>query len=241
MHSTDPSISTSTKDRILIVDEDSMSCELLQFKFDSEGFQTDIAHDGASALAMNPAQYTLLLIDLMGNKQMDGFQLASRLKRNPDTYNTPFIFISRKASEDDVVSGLDAGADDYIPKPFSTRELVARVRSVLRRRKMMAKRRMSSLMTFEGLQIDLGTGLATVDGAPIKLSRTEFLILALLLRHRGRFFTRTDIRNEAWDDDNADDVSERAVDTNISRLRKKLGSYGPNIINRQGYGYAFLS
>lgn len=236
-----PSFDSANKDRILIVDEDLMSCELLQFKFDSEGFQADIAHDGPSVLAMNPAQYSLLLIDLMGNKTMDGFQLASRLKRNAETYNTPFIFISRKASEDDIVSGLDAGADDYIPKPFSARELVARVRSVLRRRKMMAKRRMSNVMTFEGLQIDLGTGLAAIDGQQIKLSRTEFLILALLLRHRGRFFTRTDIRNEAWDNNDAsDDVSERAVDTNISRLRKKLGEYGSHIVNRQGHGYAFL-
>ena len=237
-----PSFDSPNKDRILIIDEDLMSCELLQFKFTSEGFQTDIAHDGPSVLANNPEKYSLLLIDLMSNPTMNGFQLASKLKRNPDTYNIPFIFISRTASEDDVVNGLDAGADDYIQKPFSARELVARVRSVLRRRKMMAKRRMSNVMTFEGLQVDLGTGLAAIDGAQIKLSRTEFLILALLIRHRGRFFTRTDIRNEAWDssESGGDDVNERAVDTNISRLRKKLGAYGSHIINRQGHGYAFL-
>ncbi len=107
---------------------------------------------------------------------------------------------------------------------------------------MMAKRRMSNVMTFEGLQIDLGTGLGSIDGAQIKLSRTEFLILALLLRHRGRFFSRAEIRDEAWDssEPGSDDVSERTVDTNISRLRKKLGDYGAHIINRQGYGYAFV-
>lgn len=238
MQSTDP----ANTDRLLIVDEDLMSCELLQYKFASEGFQADIAHDGPSVLANNPERYSLLLINLMSNTTMNGFQLASRLKRNPDTYNTPFIFISRTASEDDIVSGLDAGADDYVPKPFSARELVARVKSVLRRRKMMAKRRMSNVMTFEGLQIDLGTGLGSIDGAQIKLSRTEFLILALLLRHRGRFFSRAEIRDEAWDssEPGSDDVSERTVDTNISRLRKKLGDYGAHIINRQGYGYAFV-
>ena len=127
------------------------------------------------------------------------------------------------------MSGLDAGADDYVPKPFSARELVARVKSVLRRRKMMAKRRMSNVMTFEGLQIDLGTGLGSIDGAQIKLSRTEFLILALLLRHRGRFFSRAEIRDEAWDssEPGSDDVSERTVDTNISRLRKNRATTAP--------------
>lgn len=233
---------TSNADRLLIIDEDQMSCELLQFKFASEGFDVDLAHTGQAALEMHPEHYSLLLVDLMGRKDMNGFQFASRLKRNPDTYNVPFIFISRTASEDDIVSGLDAGADDYIPKPFSTRELVARVRSVLRRRKMMAKRRMSNVMRFESLEIDLGTGIAAIDGALLKLSKTEFLILALLMRHRGRFFSRADIRNEAWDDTDpaAGDVSERAVDTNISRLRKKIGAYGSHIINRQGHGYAFI-
>lgn len=237
-----PSIDSPISDRILIVDEDLMSCELLQYKFASEGFHADIAHDGPSVLGMNPESYSLLLIDLMSNPTMNGFQLASRLKRNPDTYNTPFIFISRTASEDDIVNGLDAGADDYIPKPFSARELVARVKSVLRRRKMMARRRMSSVTTYQSLSIDIGSGIARIDGAQLKLSRTEFLILALLLRNRSRFFSRADILNEAWDDTDASagEVNERTVDTNISRLRKKLGEYGSHIINRQGHGYAFV-
>lgn len=146
------------------------------------------------------------------------------------------------ASEDDIVNGLDAGADDYIPKPFSARELVARVKSVLRRRKMMARRRMSSVTTYQSLSIDIGSGIARIDGAQLKLSRTEFLILALLLRNRSRFFSRADILNEAWDDTDASagEVNERTVDTNISRLRKKLGEYGSHIINRQGHGYAFV-
>lgn len=229
-------------ERILIVDEDRMSCELLQFKFTVEGFAADLAHDGPTALAMGPENYSLLLIDLMDNEKMNGFQLASRLKRNPNTYNTPYIFISRKASEDDIVNGLDAGADDFIPKPFSARELVARVRSVLRRRKMMAKRRMSNEVRFKGLLLDIGTGLVTIDNEQVKLTRIEFLILGLLLRHRGRFFSRTDIRDEVWDDSESSsgEVNERAVDTNISRLRKKIGNYGAHIINRQGHGYAFV-
>ncbi|MCM1029540.1 MAG: response regulator transcription factor [Pseudoflavonifractor sp.] len=231
---------TSPTDRLLIVDEDLLTCELLQLKFQSEGFDVDIVHDGATAMGMHPEAYALLIIDLMnGTSPLSGFQLAMQLRRNPDTFATPFIFLSKAATEDNVVSGLDLGADDFIPKPFSSRELIARVRSVIRRRKMMARRRMSNVMKFQSLEIDLGTGLAAIDGQTLRLSRTEFLILAMLMRHRGRFFTRTDIRNEAWDDSEAGDVSERAVDTNISRLRKKIGQYGSHIINRQGHGYAF--
>lgn len=230
---------TSENDSLLIVDEDLMSCELLQYKFTSEGYTMDICHNGTDALSLLPGNYSLVLIDLMSNTEMNGFQLASRIRRNPDTYNVPFIFISQKASEDDIVNGLDAGADDYIPKPFSTRELVARVKSVLRRRKMMSKRRMSNRMRYENLVIDLGLGTVTIDDQPINLSRTEFLILALFLRHRNQFFDRNTIRNEAWEDDDSS-VSERAVDTNISRLRKKIGEYGRNIVNRQGLGYGFI-
>lgn len=232
-------ISTSQpKDRLLLIDEDRMSCELLQYKFQTEGFVVDICHSGTEALGKLTPDYNLLLIDLMESKEMDGFQLVNKIKRNPDLFNLPFIFVSKRAGEDDIVSGLDAGADDYIPKPFSARELVARVRSVLRRRKMMSKRRMSNVMSFEGLAMDLGTGLVTADGEQVGLSRTEYFILAMFLRHRNQFFGRNEIRNEAWEDD--DNVSERAVDTNISRLRKKLGSYGRHIVNRQGHGYGFI-
>lgn len=230
--------SAQPKDRLLLIDEDRMSCELLQYKFQTEGFVVDICHSGVEALSKLTPDYNLLIIDLMESKEMDGFQLVNKIKRNPDLFNLPFIFVSKRAGEDDVVSGLDAGADDYIPKPFSARELVARVRSVLRRRKMMSKRRMSNVMSFEGLAMDLGTGLVTADGEQVGLSRTEYFILAMFLRHRNQFFGRNEIRNEAWEDD--DNVSERAVDTNISRLRKKLGPYGRHIVNRQGHGYGFI-
>lgn len=230
--------SAQPKDRLLLIDEDRMSCELLQYKFQTEGFAVDICHSGVEALTKLTPDYNLLIIDLMESKEMDGFQLVNKIKRNPDLFNLPFIFVSKRAGEDDVVSGLDAGADDYIPKPFSARELVARVRSVLRRRKMMSKRRMSNVMSFEGLAMDLGTGLVTADGEQVGLSRTEYFILAMFLRHRNQFFGRNEIRNEAWEDD--DNVSERAVDTNISRLRKKLGPYGRHIVNRQGHGYGFI-
>lgn len=234
---------TNTADRLLIVDEDSMSCELMQFKFQSEGFGVAIARSGQEALdllASAPEPYALLLIDLMDSKGMNGLQLARTLRHNMDTMNLPFIFISHRSGEDDIVSGLDAGADDYIPKPYSSRELVARVRSVLRRRKIMSRRRMSNVSTFRSVSLDLGTGVVTVDGMVVNLTRTEFLILAMLMRNRNQYFERAEIIHEAWDNDRDGGISERAVDTTVSRLRKKLGPDGKCIVNRQGLGYGLV-
>lgn len=233
----------NSSDRLLIVDEDSMSCELMQFKLQSEGFAVTVTRNGADALqaiSSSDTPFSLILVDLMDNPVMSGLQFARNLRRNIDTMNIPFIIISRRAGEDDIVSGLDAGADDYIPKPFSSRELVARVRSVLRRRKILSRRRMSNIMSFGGLTLDLGTSVVTIDGANVNFSRTEFLILAMLLRNRNQFFDRAEIIHEAWDNEREGGVSERAVDTTVSRLRKKLGDYGRNIVNRQGLGYGFI-
>ena len=135
------------------------------------------------------------------------------------------------------MNGLDAGADDYISKPFSSRELIARIRSVLRRRRMMTARRMSNIMRFQTLAVDFTAGTVEIDGVSVSLTRTEYLILAMFLRHRNQFFERSEIQHEAWEEDS---ISERAVDTNISRLRKKLGVYGRHILNRQGFGYGFI-
>lgn len=229
-----------SKERLLIADEDQMCCELLQYKFQTEGYEVDICHSGNHALELMTGgkEYSLVLIDLMDSKEMNGFQLVNRMKRNPDTLSLPFIFVSKHASEDDIVSGLDAGADDYIAKPYSARMLAARVNSVMRRRRMMTRRKMNNVMRHEGLELDLGTGLVNVNGQQVALSKTEFYILAMFMRHRNQFFDRNEIRQEAWEDD--DNVSERAVDTNISRLRKKIGEYGRNIVNRQGHGYGFI-
>lgn len=224
------------QERLLIVDSDRMMCELLQFKFENEGFKTDLVHDGQTALKFPLSDYNLLLVDLM-ESEFNGLRFARALRENPETGNLPLIFISAKASEDDIVNGLDAGADDYIPKPFSSRELIARVRSVLRRRRMMSARRMSNVMRVQGLSVDFGAGTVEIDGKPISLTRTEYLILAMFMRHRNQFFERSEIQHEAWEEDS---ISERAVDTNISRLRKKLGDYGKLIVNRQGFGYGFL-
>ena len=228
--------SSQRQERLLIVDADKMMCELLQYKFENEGFSVDIVHDAESALAIPLSDYNLILIDLMDDGQ-SGLRLARSIRENPSTGGVPIIFISSRASEDDIVNGLDAGADDYIGKPFSSRELIARIRSVLRRRRMMTARRMSNIMRFQTLSVDFTAGTVEIDGVSVSLTRTEYLILAMFLRHRNQFFERSEIQHEAWEEDS---ISERAVDTNISRLRKKLGQYGRHILNRQGFGYGFI-
>lgn len=227
----------NVNERMLIIDREQMICELLQFKFSSEGFDVSILNDGQKALTTDLSRMSLILVDLM-DQPFTGLDFTSAVKRNPDFYQVPVIIMSKQNSVDDVVNALDVGADDFVAKPFSTRELLARVRSVLRRRRMMANRRMSDVMTYRGLSLNIGNGIVTVDGESVGLSRTEFLILAMFLRHRNQFFDRAEIQHEAWEGDEA--VSDRAVDTNISRLRKKIGEYGRNIVNRHGYGYGFI-
>lgn len=224
-------------DSIFIVDREQMMCELLQYRFESEGYIVDVAHDGYTALQRNLSAYSLIIVDLM-DCAFTGIQFTRAVKSNTETYHVPIIILSARASEDDIVNGLDSGADDYLTKPFSSRELVARVRSVIRRHRTTSGRRMSPVMRFKSLEVDLGAGTAKIDGEQISLSRTEFLILAMLLRHRNQFFERHEILKEAWEDESS--TSERTVDTVISRLCKKIGDYGRHVINRQGFGYGFI-
>ncbi|MDE6651488.1 MAG: response regulator transcription factor [Paramuribaculum sp.] len=221
--------------RLLIVDADSMICELLQYKFQNEGYAVDIAHTAQEALSHPIGSYHLILFDLMAD-EFNGIRFARELRDRSETRNVPLIVISADDNEDRVVEALDAGADDYIVKPFSARELVARVRSVLRRR-MATARRMSNVMKYKDLSIDFSTSVVSIADRKISLTPTEYLILAMFLRHRNQFFDRAEIIHEAWEEEGA---SERAVDTNISRLRKKLEEYGKNIVNRQGFGYGFI-
>ncbi|MCM1348037.1 MAG: response regulator transcription factor [Firmicutes bacterium] len=222
---------------ILIVDTESMMCELLQFRFEKEGFRSTVVNDGHKALDLDLADYTLILVDLM-DQPFNGLQFTDAVKHNPDTVGLPVIIMSAKASEDNIVDGLEAGADDYIAKPFSTRELMARVRSVIRRRNMMNARRLANIVRYQDLTLNMGAGTAFIDGMELSLSHTEFKLLALFLRHRNHFYDRAQIRAAIWDNDS--DISDRAVDTGISRLRKKLYDYGRNLVNRKGFGYGFV-
>ena len=222
------------KHKILVVDDEESLCEILQFNLEVEGYEADVAYSAEQALRMHPERYSLILLDVMMG-EMSGFRMAQLLKADPETARVPVIFCTAKDSEDDTVAGLNIGADDYITKPFSVREVLARVRSVLRRTAPEAGQ--SRAIAFEGLHMDLARKICTVDGTPLALTKKEFEILALLLSNRGRIFSREEILHQVWSDEVI--VLDRTIDVNITRLRRKIGVYGDHIVTRLGYGYGF--
>ncbi len=223
-----------TKHRILVVDDEESLCEILQFNLEVEGYEVDTADSAEQALGMNPERYSLILLDVMMG-EMSGFRMAQLLRADPKTAHIPIIFCTAKDSEDDTVAGLNLGADDYITKPFSVREVLARVKSVLRR--TAAQEAAEEMLGFEGLQLDLLRKRCLLDGAEVPLTKKEFEILALLLAHRGVIFSRETILQRVWSDEVV--VLDRTVDVNITRLRRKIGRYGEHIVTRLGYGYGF--
>lgn len=222
------------KYKILVVDDEESLCEILQFNLEVEGYEVDVAYSAEQALGMHPERYSLILLDVMMG-EMSGFRMAQLLKSKPETAKVPVIFCTAKDTEDDTVAGLNLGADDYIAKPFSIREVLARVRSVLRR--TAGTQEESEVVAFEGLSLDLRSKRCTLDGEPLALTKKEFEILALLLAHRGTIFSREEILHRVWSDEVI--VLDRTIDVNITRLRRKIGSYGEHIVTRLGYGYGF--
>ena len=222
------------KYKILVVDDEESLCEILQFNLEVEGYEVDVAYSAEQALGMHPERYSLILLDVMMG-EMSGFRMAQLLKSKPETAKVPVIFCTAKDTEDDTVAGLNLGADDYIAKPFSIREVLARVRSVLRR--TAGTQEESEVVAFEGLSLDLRSKRCTLDGEPLALTKKEFEILALLLSNRGVIFSREEILRRIWSDEVI--VLDRTVDVNITRLRRKVGPYGEHIVTRLGYGYGF--
>ena len=222
------------KHKILVVDDEESLCEILQFNLEVEGYEVDVAYSAEQALGMHPERYSLILLDVMMG-EMSGFRMARLLKDDPATAKVPVIFCTAKDTEDDTVAGLNLGADDYIAKPFSVREVLARVRSVLRRTAEAPAER--ETVAFEGLEMDLRRKVCTLDGKELALTKKEFEILALLLSHRGVIFSREEMLRRIWSDEVI--VLDRTVDVNITRLRRKIGPYGEHIVTRLGYGYGF--
>ena len=230
--------------RILIVDDEEDLCEILKFNLEMEGYAADTANSAEEALAMNLGTYDLLLLDVMMG-EISGFRLANMLKKQPETAAIPIIFITARDTENDTVTGFNLGADDYIAKPFAIREVLARVKAVLRRTTTVAppaeatenKEKKEEKLTYETLVLDMELKQVTIDGTPVALTKKELEILALLLSHPGHVFSRDEILEKIWEDDVL--VLDRTVDVNITRLRKKIGEYGKRIITRQGYGYCF--
>lgn len=230
-------------ERILIVDDEEDICEILKFNLENSGYVVDTASSAEEALTMQLTSYNLLLLDVM-MAEMSGYELAALLKKKPETANIPIIFITAKNTEADTLKGFNLGADDYIAKPFRLSEVQARVRAVLRRGSSASTESQKpieidndNILTYADLQINLLTKLATIDGKPLPLTKTEFEILLLLMSHRGIVFSREQILKAVWPGDVY--VLTRSVDVNIARIRKKLGRYADRIVSRIGYGYCF--
>ena len=215
--------------RILVVDDEEDICEILKFNLSKEGYEVVTANSAEEALTLDIASFDLLLLDVMMGG-MSGFELTGKLKTDPKTAVVPVIFITARDTEDDAVEGLDLGADDYISKPFSIREVISRVKAVLRRTVTKAA---SSV----GIFIDDEKKVVTVDGAAVALTRIEYEMFKLLFTNKGKVFPREDILSKVWPDDVI--VTDRTVDVNITRLRKKIGEYGNRIVSRHGFGYLY--
>ena len=220
--------------RILVVDDEDL-CEILKFNLEMEGYTVDTAYSAEEALKLDITQYNLLLLDVMMG-EISGFKMARMLKANKDTAEIPIIFITAKDTENDTITGFNLGADDYISKPFSLREVIMRVKAVLRRTAGVQIKEEEQLQ-YKGLVINIPQKKVTIDGEETSLTKKEFEILLLLLQNQGRVFSREDILAKVWNDEVY--VLDRTIDVNITRLRKKIGSYGKYIVTRLGYGYCF--
>ena len=226
--------------RILVVDDEDTICEALRFNLEAEGYDVDVAFSAEEALALDMSVYNLVLLDIMMG-EISGMQLARIMKSNPATRHIPIIFCSAKNSEDDIISGLDLGADDYIMKPYSLRELLARVRAALRKvsgSDDTGKKTDTDELTYKGLVVNPGKKVCMVDGEEVKMPRKEFEILVKLLGGKSKVFSRQALIRDIWPDDVV--VLDRVVDVNIARIRQKIGSYAHNIVSRPGYGYSFV-
>ncbi|MDE7375404.1 MAG: response regulator transcription factor [Muribaculaceae bacterium] len=234
--------------RILVIDDEEPLCDILKYNLEKEGFVVDCSYSAVEALERDLTQYDLFIVDIM-MERLSGYDFVRRLRSTIGVEKLPVIFCSALGDEDDKVTGLNLGGDDYITKPFVISEVLARVRAVLRRSQAVLRPRVSAAkeqdkkqdmlpdVEFRGIRIDQNEKVCYIEGVEVPLTRTEFDLLLFFLNNRNRIYSREEIIRRVWPDDVL--VSQRAIDTNLTRLRKKLGTYGNNIITRQGFGYGF--
>lgn len=222
--------------RILVVDDEQDLCEILKFNLETEGYTVDTAYSAEEALNLDITSYDLLLLDVMMG-EISGFAMARKLKQDSDTKNIPIIFLTARDTENDTVTGFNLGADDYISKPFSIREVLVRIRAVLRRSGEQSSEEEHNLIKYQGLIINLDNKTLSIDGHDVPVTKTEFEIMHTLLDEKGRVFSRQELIDRIWPDDVL--VLDRTVDVNITRLRKKVGPYSKCIVTRLGFGYYF--
>lgn len=227
-------------DRILIVDDEETLCEVLKLNLENEGYDVDTAFSAEQALGYNLKEYSLILLDIMMG-EISGIKMAKMLKSDVQTADIPIIFCTARDTEDDMVMGLNLGADDYIMKPYTIRNVIARVKSVLRRtskhKNISIPTEKQNILKVDGLCLDLEFKRCTVDGIEVKLARKEFELLAYLINHRGKICSREQILSHVWSNEVV--VLDRTIDVNITRLRSKIGAYGSYIVTRSGFGYGF--
>lgn len=222
--------------KILIVDDEADIRDILQFNLENAGFNVECAASAEDALEILSDRHCLILLDVMMSG-MSGFQMAEYL-RNEVGRNVPIIFLTAKDTQDDLLTGFSAGADDYIPKPFSIQEVIARVNAVLRRTSVSEKPvNESEMIEIGNVRIDIQRKSVVVNGQSVQFSKKEFEILALLASNSGKIFSREDLISELWKD--APYVLDRTVDVHIARIRAKLGDCKNYLTNRSGYGYIF--
>ena len=222
--------------RILVVDDEEDLCEILKFNLENEGYEVDTANSAEEALKMDISSYHLILLDVMMG-EISGFKMANMLKKDKKTAKVPIIFITAKDTENDTVTGFNLGADDYISKPFSIKQVQARVKAVLRRSMEEKKPVNENILTYNTLKLDTQRIKASINGEEVALTKKEFEILKLLLENINHVFSREEILSRVWKDEVY--VLDRTIDVNITRLRKKIGEYGKNIVTRLGFGYCF--
>lgn len=230
--------------RILVVDDEESLCEILRFNLEKEGYEVITAYSAEEALSLQLEGLDLAILDVMMG-ELSGFGLARILRKRSETASLPIIFCTALDSEEDKIKGFEIGADDYISKPFSIAEMMARVRSVLRRtarphveaKPQPKESDTQDVISYEGLVVNRLNKSCRIYGEEISLTRKEFDILVLLLSHRGTILSREQIMKQVWSNEVI--VLDRTIDVNITRMRKKLGRYGNNIITRTGYGYGF--
>jgi DNA-binding response OmpR family regulator len=219
---------------ILVVDDEEDICEILRFNLENEGFFVDTVFSAEEALSKPLGKYNLFILDIMMSG-MSGLKLADTIK-NKKNLKAPVIFLTAKDTENDTITGFSVGADDYITKPFSIKEVVVRVKAILRRNTKIDEKSQKSIK-INDLELDSTKKKIFIKNKPIKLTKKEFNILYTLMHHPGRVFSRDELLSIVWEDEVY--VLSRTVDVNITRLRKKLGKYGKYIISRSGYGYCF--
>lgn len=223
---------------ILIIDSDSNITTLLSENLRSEGYHVDVVDSAEEALVLHLDSYSLIISEMRLSGEISGLELLERLKDNRTTVAIPMVFCTVADSEKDIISGLNSGADDYIVKPFSLREFMARIRSVMRRHRNFAPAQTLRTIEYRSMIFNIDTRSLIIEGEQVVLSPTEFTILSMLMRSRNKMFSREEIFAKTWPGEEMN--NPRLVDVNISRLRKKITVYGRNIVNRSGLGYGFM-